>query len=266
MKNILGLFDRIFPKLSTVVIVSLLLLATGTLISISAVKRQANDAVAIAVGVSERVDGVEVDLAEVKGKNAAQDRKIAGLDGRVDAVEEEAAQICQVASDAKEMATDATNLANGAKKVADTVATRQNSRVGSENQQYKLKLGYIRGANPDFALCAKTDTEIDRLLNDGKWNVEGQIQTEYDRLVATVATEAKESADVLTEAAIANDKRVDAVSKTVEQALDAGETSVGALNTIANQKTSIIGKSVSRATKKGVAASMTQYYKKYEAK
>lgn len=175
-----------------------------------------------AVGaLGDRVDSVECDLFEAQGKNAAQDARLTGLEA----------------------------VATSAKNLATVANSRQDARVKAENQNYRKMLAYISGANPTFPLCAKSEAEIGKLLNDGIWNVEGQIQTEYNRLMSAGADQAKATTEVVKTV----ETKVETVTATANQALSAGTVAVKAVSMIADQPNRIFGKSVTGKTKRSIS-------------
>jgi len=187
--------------------------------------------------INGKVDLLDSNLIVLNGKVAKCETDISGMAGRLDASDKKVGQ----------------------------VSKRQDSRVQAENQQYKQMLAYVKGAEPENALAKKSDAEVEKLLNNGVWDIEGQIQSEYNRLVAGTATEAKKLAVNGVETAKAIDAKVEAVAKTASRALDAGETAVSAISTVANQKTKLlgVGHSVSKASKKSIAEQIADYRSKY---
>ena len=143
----------------------------------------------------------------------------------------------------------------------DKIEDRLGTRVKAENQQYKRMLSYIRGANPGCDLARKKDAEVEKLLNNGVWDIEGKIQAEYNRLVANTANSAAERANKARTAADVAQVVADGARKTADKAVAAGETALDGLGAIAEQK----GRSVTPMTKAEINEKLKAYWRQYDA-
>ena len=205
---------------------------------------RANDAIS---GIGTRVDDLEYKVGELNGRADTND-------GRVGQVE-------KIINGLAAKTNKAGAKAEAAEKLASLANQRETERVKAENQQYKRLLSYIRGANPTFTLCAKKDAEVEQLLNNGVWDIEGQIQTEYDRLVSGTARSAAQKANLAKIAADVAQVVADDAQKTADKAVVAGETALDGLGAIAEQK----GRSVSKQTKAEVNDRLKAYWRQYDA-
>lgn len=253
-----------------------------------AVKHQANSAVTIAKSVQTdvgelktKVDGYEKQVSLLSNRMDAQEQVASRLVGRADAndgvVTTMGKTISELTAEAKDAIGKLFHRADSNDKVVDLIVkdvseskaqsekaikiatqanARQDARIKAESQQYKRMLAYIRGANPKSPLAEKSDKEIDRLLADGKWNVEPQIQAEYQRLKDSAVLQVQQTADAAQETG----RNAQA---TADQAIDAGTTAVSAIDKIAKQKTGIVGRSVTKATKQSIAEEIAEYQARY---
>lgn len=256
-KALLGKVNK--KKVAVAIVIALLLVGliligwqTGR--ELSAVKSTANQALAkatevgdfakstdgVVVGLLGRVDTVEQLVAKVAGENQAQNQRLTAVEKTV--------------ADVGKTAIVAVAKADTASAKADTANARQNARVKAENQNYRKMLAFVRGAAPDSALAQKSNAEVEKLLNDGAWNIEGEIQSEYNRLNAQATATAQQTAT-------ATASKLEAVANTATQALAAGNTAISAVKVIADQPNKPLGKSVTTNSKKTLKELVAAYSK-----
>lgn len=232
---------------AALLIVAMILVGLQVAEEVTAAKTTANQALAKAteanaavIAVSDRVDSAEQGISLLAGENQAQDQKLVAFDGRLSLTEK--------------AVTDVGKTATAAAAKADTANARQAARVKAENQNYRKMLAFVRGAAPDSALAQKSNAEVEKLLNDGAWNVEGEIQSEYNRLNAQATATAQQTAT-------ATACQLQEVDATANQALAAGNTAISAVKVIADQPNKLLGKSVTTNSKKTLKELVAAYSK-----
>lgn len=226
-----------------------------------------------------RTDAVEQKVATLTGRADAADKKFVALaikDGVIDKAIK-TAQGCfeSLKSVTTEMASridlqgasvasiekglgEVKGQAEKAMKIAVSVSRREDARVKMDNQKYKNMVAYIRGANPEAAIASMSDVEIEKQLNDGKWNLEIEIEKKYLELTGSKLS----IAETVAKSAV---ERAESTEKKVEKAQAAGDAAIGGLEVIASQPNKLIGKSLSSQAKKDVHTVLTEYWKQYEA-
>ncbi len=147
-----------------------------------------------------------------------------------------------------------------AQTTADSAHARLTKRaVNLDNPRYKAMLADIRQWNPASDLCKLSDAAVEKLLNDGIWNVEPKIQAEHGRLVADRQNKSRLAADVAQVVAADAAKNAGVAQKTADKALAGSQVAIGGLQKIAEQRTGFLGKSVKTATKKDIAADIAKH-------
>lgn len=150
-------------------------------------------------------------------------------------------------------------IAVSAKAGAQQANARQSAQIKAENLQLKQMLAYVRLNNPAFGVCSKSEAEVEKLLTNGKWDIEGEIKVEYDRLISLGVASSAEAAKV-------TDLKINEVATTASQALDAGQAASKSVEKIADQPRKILGHSVSRPTARSIGEEIDAYKKKYNVK
>jgi len=112
------------------------------------------------------------------------------LQGGFSSIESKVADVCKDISELKGRFDNHGSKIAALKKQTEALGkqtwsldSRAAARVKEENQKFMEMARYIRGANPDSDLAKLTDKELDKLLNNGIWDVEPRLQSEYDRLI-----------------------------------------------------------------------------------
>ncbi len=229
-----------FASFTVLLLVALILIGMQAAQEVNSVKATANQALSLAATTSDRVDTAEQGIALLAGENQAQNQRLTAVE-----------QATVVASE----------TATAAVAKADTANSRLNAKKKADNQLHKQHVAYIRGANPDSPIAKKSNAEIEALLNDGIWNIEGDIQTEFDRLIALAAAQAKQTADSVVETAKLTATKLEAVDVTATKALAAGDTAVSGIKVIADQPNKLFGKSVNGDSKKTLQELVATYSK-----
>lgn len=112
----------------------------------------------------------------------------------------------------------------GVQKTAETVSVRLDKRVQAENDPLFAKWQAIKAQDGDDSeLGQKSEEEIKALLTNGIWDIESEIQKEYDALIASSVGDASSLADAANQKAEKAEEKADAAQKTANVSIEAVE-------------------------------------------